>query len=70
MQQYAARDSRIMYISAPPKPEGWAGKNWACYEGYLRAKGKLLMFTDADTSIPLLRCRLQWGTSCHRTLTR
>lgn len=49
MHQYAARDSRIMYISAPPKPEGWAGKNWACYEGYLRAKGKLLMFTDADT---------------------
>jgi chlorobactene glucosyltransferase len=49
MQQYAARDSRIVYMSAPPKPEGWAGKNWACYEGYLRAKGELLMFTDADT---------------------
>jgi glycosyltransferase involved in cell wall biosynthesis len=49
MQQYAARDSGIVYMSAPPKPEGWAGKNWACYEGYLRAKGELLMFTDADT---------------------
>ena len=49
MQSYAARDSRVFYIDAPPKPEGWVGKNWACYQGYLRAEGELLMFTDADT---------------------
>ena len=49
MQEYAKRDSRVVYVSAPPKPEGWAGKNWACHEGYLRAKGELLLFTDADT---------------------
>jgi len=49
MKEYAARDSRIAHINAPPKPEGWAGKNWACYQAYLRAKGEVLLFTDADT---------------------
>ncbi|HKU49545.1 MAG TPA: glycosyltransferase [Nitrososphaera sp.] len=49
MQEYAQRDSRIVYVSAPPKPDDWAGKNWACYQGYLRSDGELLMFTDADT---------------------
>lgn len=39
----------IMPVSARPKPEGWMGKNWACMEGYQKAKGDLLLFTDADT---------------------
>ena len=25
------------------------GKNWACMEGYKKATGELLLFTDADT---------------------
>jgi cellulose synthase/poly-beta-1,6-N-acetylglucosamine synthase-like glycosyltransferase len=49
IQQYSAKDSRVIYVDAPPKPEGWAGKNWACYQGYLRSLGEILMFTDADT---------------------
>jgi glycosyltransferase involved in cell wall biosynthesis len=49
IMQYASRDSRVVHIDAPPKPEGWVGKNWACYEGYLHANGDLLLFTDADT---------------------
>lgn len=49
MEEYAARDHRIIHVNAPPKPEGWAGKNWACHQGYLRAKGDVLLFTDADT---------------------
>ena len=49
MKEYAARDPRVVFVNAPPKPEGWAGKNWACHEGYLRAKGEVLLFTDADT---------------------
>ena len=39
----------IVPVSAKPKPDGWMGKNWACMEGYRRAKGGLLLFTDADT---------------------
>ena len=49
IKAYAAKDSHIIYIDATPKPEGWTGKNWACYQGYLHAQGELLMFTDADS---------------------
>jgi cellulose synthase/poly-beta-1,6-N-acetylglucosamine synthase-like glycosyltransferase len=49
IQFYAARDRRIVYVSTPAKPEGWAGKNWACHQGYKRASGEYLFFTDADT---------------------
>jgi cellulose synthase/poly-beta-1,6-N-acetylglucosamine synthase-like glycosyltransferase len=49
MKEYAARDSRVVHINAPAKPEGWAGKNWACHQGYKRASGEVLLFTDADT---------------------
>jgi chlorobactene glucosyltransferase len=49
MKTYAANDLRVMHIDASPKPEGWTGKNWACYQGFLRARGELLMFTDADS---------------------
>lgn len=36
-------------IKAPPKPEGWVGKSWACWQGAIAAQSKLLLFTDADT---------------------
>jgi 4,4'-diaponeurosporenoate glycosyltransferase len=39
----------VTVIKAPPKPDGWMGKSWACYIGSLFAKGDLLLFTDADT---------------------
>ncbi|MEM4378449.1 MAG: glycosyltransferase [Candidatus Nitrosotenuis sp.] len=47
--EYAIKDSRIVHVSARPKPDGWMGKNWACMEGYRNATGELLLFTDADT---------------------
>jgi cellulose synthase/poly-beta-1,6-N-acetylglucosamine synthase-like glycosyltransferase len=50
MKEYAVRDTRVLHINAPAKPEGWAGKNWACHQGYLRARGEVLLFTDADTT--------------------
>jgi cellulose synthase/poly-beta-1,6-N-acetylglucosamine synthase-like glycosyltransferase len=40
----------VVAINAEPKPEeGWIGKNWACYQGYLNSTGEILLFTDADT---------------------
>ena len=46
---YAKQNSKIIHVKARPKPEGWMGKNWACMEGYKKATGELLLFTDADT---------------------
>jgi glycosyltransferase involved in cell wall biosynthesis len=47
--EYAKKNSCIVTVNATPKPDGWAGKNWACYEGYLKAIGDVFLFTDADT---------------------
>jgi chlorobactene glucosyltransferase len=50
MQQYAAKyRGLIKALKSGLRPEGWTGKNWACYQGYLHCKGDLLLFTDADT---------------------
>jgi len=40
---------KVKYVLAPPKPEKWMGKNWACVEGFKKSTGELLLFTDADT---------------------
>ncbi len=42
-------DSRCSIIKILWKPEGWTGKNWACYNGYLSSSGEFLIFVDADT---------------------
>jgi glycosyltransferase involved in cell wall biosynthesis len=40
---------RVIVISAPPLPDNWTGKNNAMCAGAKIAKGKWLLFTDADT---------------------
>jgi glycosyltransferase involved in cell wall biosynthesis len=40
---------RVTVISAPPLPDNWTGKNNAMSAGAKVAKGKWLLFTDADT---------------------
>lgn len=49
ISEYAKRHEKIIAVSAKPKPDGWMGKNWACMQGYDKATGELLLFTDADT---------------------
>jgi len=41
--------ARLEVIVGEPLPEGWLGKPWACWQGASRARGDLLVFTDADT---------------------
>jgi glycosyltransferase involved in cell wall biosynthesis len=49
IKQFAKRNSKIVAVTSGPKPIGWVGKNWACFQGYLKATGDILLFTDADT---------------------
>ncbi|HXM54617.1 MAG TPA: prenyltransferase [Candidatus Dormibacteraeota bacterium] len=38
-------------IAAPPLPEGWTGKCWACSVAAEQARGRLIAFVDADTEL-------------------
>jgi chlorobactene glucosyltransferase len=46
----AAADARLRVVQAPPLPDGWFGKQWACATGARASHGALLLFTDADTN--------------------
>ena len=49
MKQFSENENKVKVIDLDYKPEGWVGKNWACYNGYLQSSGEILLFTDADT---------------------
>ena len=36
IKKIASENSKVVYVLAKPKPEGWTGKNWACIEGFRR----------------------------------
>ncbi len=48
-RQIAESFSQVHTIDAPPLPPGWTGKNNALAAGAKAARGKWLLFTDADT---------------------
>ena len=48
IKKYSISHSKVIYVETPPIPPGWTGKNWACYQGYLKSRGDLFLFTDAD----------------------
>ena len=39
----------LIPIKCLPRPDDWIGKNWACFQGYKKSTGEILLFTDADT---------------------
>lgn len=42
-------DARLIAVPGAALPDGWMGKAWAIHQGYGRARGAWLLFTDADT---------------------
>lgn len=51
VEKFARKYRKIRLIDARKKPDGWVGKSWACLEGYRKALGYILLFTDADTKL-------------------
>ncbi|MEE8669956.1 MAG: glycosyltransferase [Heyndrickxia coagulans] len=41
----------VTVVSAPDLPDGWTGKTWAVWNGYVKSTGDLLIFLDADTRL-------------------
>jgi hypothetical protein len=49
----AANDNRVRLETAPPLPEGWCGKQHACFVLSSLAKYDVMMFVDADVRLEL-----------------
>jgi chlorobactene glucosyltransferase len=49
MESEPAFNGKLRVISVTDKPADWTGKTWASQQGYLDSRGKLLLFTDADS---------------------
>ena len=45
---YQEKLPHLGYLQGKPLPRGWKGKNWACHQLSLKAKGDYLLFLDAD----------------------
>ena len=41
---------QLRILKGQALPEGWTGKNWACWQLARAARGQFLVFTDADVS--------------------
>jgi chlorobactene glucosyltransferase len=49
IENWSKKDNRIKYLKGKPLPKKWKGKPYACQQLAGKAKGKYLIFTDADT---------------------
>jgi chlorobactene glucosyltransferase len=46
--EVAARHG-VRVVRGEPLPDGWMGKNWACWQAAQASTGDILLFVDADT---------------------
>ena len=51
MNKLKQKNSKIFLYRGAELPEGWLGKNWACYQLSKLARKNLLLFVDADVRI-------------------
>lgn len=65
-----ARAPRVRRVNPPPLPEGWVGKNWACWNGAQATTGEWVLFLDADvrTDPTAVRTALEWAMREHADL--
>jgi glycosyltransferase involved in cell wall biosynthesis len=51
VKKYAAADPRITLLKGEGPPGGWNGKNHACHQLAIQAKGSYFLFLDADVKV-------------------
>jgi glycosyltransferase involved in cell wall biosynthesis len=51
VREFAESSGRVRLLSCPDPGPGWVGKNNACYTGARNARGRWLLFVDADTRL-------------------
>jgi glycosyltransferase involved in cell wall biosynthesis len=51
VHEFCLTDNRFKIIKGNPLENGWLGKNYACHQLALHAKGTFLMFLDADEEV-------------------
>ena len=51
VEALSTKNRKINLIKGKPLPEGWVGKNWACFQLANHARGELLLFLDADVRL-------------------
>ncbi|GAC1433215.1 MAG: hypothetical protein NVSMB5_26950 [Candidatus Velthaea sp.] len=49
LERLARANARLLVVRGATLPEGWVGKPWALHQGAQAARGKWLLFTDADS---------------------
>ena len=49
ISKLSEKNNRLITVKSPPRPDDWVGKNWACFQGYKKSTGEILLFTDADS---------------------
>ena len=48
---FSEKHKNILCLDGKQLPENWTGKNWACHQLSLKAKGQYLLFVDADVEL-------------------
>ena len=51
INSFSEKHKNIFCIEGEPLPQNWTGKNWACHQLSQKAKGKYLLFVDADVEL-------------------
>jgi glycosyltransferase involved in cell wall biosynthesis len=51
LEEYRTGHSKLSVIRGSTLPEGWTGKNHACHRLAMSARGKYLLFLDADVNV-------------------